>query len=120
MASVFARGSKQARSYQTLTCFPAAFEPRAASSLDVSTHAGNYISLSTPHLGVRGSVSVWLVRYILIVTFYLLFHTIVQTFIGELLFPTSKQMMLQVLSQRCSAVAQAPLSAFSRRNFSSL
>jgi hypothetical protein len=39
--------------------------------------AGNYISLSTPHLGVRGCVSIW------------------QTFVGELLFPTSKQMLLQ-------------------------
>lgn len=54
--------------------------------------------------------------YILTVTFYLLFHTIAQTFIGELLFPTSKQMMLQVPSQR----APTPLSALCPRNVSSV
>ena len=54
--------------------------------------------------------------HILTVTFYLLFHTIAQTFIGELLFPTSKQMMLQVPSQR----TPTPLSALCPRNVSSV
>jgi hypothetical protein len=47
--------------------------------------SGNYISLSTPHLGVRGCVSLW------------------QTFVGELLFPTSKQMLLQVSKVNAAA-----------------
>jgi hypothetical protein len=44
------------------------------------------VSLSTPHLGVRGCVSLW------------------QAFVGELLFPTSRQMLMQVDRQGSSRV----------------